>query len=332
MGLIERLKGGDEPGPEREDPDYWRIGFMPWNGDGGFRSLGDEWDKLAEPVDRETFEWNTGDLEGGKYRLMAINETKMRRPEDFGVKGWTMEVGEPDDSKKSGEQDQLERKVDHLLAQVQESDDDGSGILDKDPDAILKAWTLQNPELMYRYADQIIPAAWGATAPGGGIGYAEFDKNPLGALLFDAYNNPEKVRKAGENLGAGFGAGLDGFFTGMDDPAAVAADDDPEPDDVDDDEEWQPRRSSDEVNLDLTAPDEDFEDLVESFDSRQAAEESDETAGEGESPPEPPESDDGDQGGAGGPGDDDTPADAAGDREGDDAAGGDPTSIAEALE
>lgn len=332
MGLIERLTGDDDQPEEREGPDWWRIGFMPWNADGGFRSLGDEWDKLAEPVDRETFEWNVGELEGGKYRLMAIEDTKMRRPEDYGVKSWTMEVGEPDDSKQRSDKEDLERKIDHLLAQQQQDDEPSNGLMDKDPDAILKAFTLQNPDLLMRYADQIIPAAWGATSPGGGIGYEQFDANPLGALLFDAYNNPEKVRKAGENLGAGFGAGLDGFFTGMDDPAAVAeADDDGEADD-EEDEGWQPRRSSGEASLDLSEPDEEFEELVESFEGRREADSEAETDAEDDSPPEAPEDDDADDSTPEDDVSDDVPEESDDVEEDDAAAGDDPASIAEALE
>lgn len=245
MGVFDKWR--QESSRERGDPDYWRIGFMPWGGDGGFRSLGDEWDKLEEPVDRETFEWNTGDLEGGKYRLMAIHGTRMRRPEDFGVKGWTMEVGEADGDAGGRTDDELERKVDALLAQAGGNGEERP----EDPEALIKWMTLQNPAMMERYADIVVPAAWGVSSPGGGLGFDDFEKNPLGALMYDAYNNPEKLRKAGENVGAGFGAGLDGFFRGMDEPGAIGAGDvDQEP--VEDDAEgWTPRRSSDAVAVDL---------------------------------------------------------------------------------
>lgn len=293
MGFRDRVLGPLDDGGE-EAPDYWRIAYMEWNGDGGFQALSDEWDKLDDPPDRETFEWNTGRLEDGRYKLMAIKEGRMRRPDDFGVKGWVMDVGEPDDAPR--ERDDLERKVDLLLAQ-QDQDDDDELEMPADPEALIQWMTLQDPRLLERYGDAIIPAAWGASAPGGGVGYSDFEDNPLGAILFDAYNNPEKLRKAGENIGAGFGSGLDGFFRGMEEPESIGPPDDGADQDAGEDVDDEPREFGAGATMSLEELREgpeggpSFDDFVR---ARQGAEEApSEPAAEPEpeTPPEAPDDD-----------------------------------------
>lgn len=257
MGLLDRFDRDGGNGNQMPDPDElkgWSVRFSPAGGKGGWASV-EGWDLLGEPPTRTEFEINTGDLDAGRYRLFWVQKDTERLqvpPENV---GWSLKV---EGDKKRTDDPDLEQKVDMLLARLESDRQEAAAdeqMPDLSPKELMQWMTLQNPEMANRYPDFVMQSAWDLQGSGSGLGFDDFEKNPFGALFYDAYNHPEKVRKAGENLGAGFGAGLDGFFRGMDEPEAIGPDDTDEADDVDEAEaeEFQPRRTSEEAAIDMEA-------------------------------------------------------------------------------
>jgi hypothetical protein len=245
FGGLSGLGGGDDDGP-----DYWAVRRMAWNSDGGFREFSDEWAKLDEPVDRETFEWNTGELEPGRYRLMAIKDTKVRRPDDFDVKGWTIEIGDPDASR--SDDDPLEQKVDMLLAQQnQGGPSPGNGEvplmeLVNDPADLFVLMGAFNENFVGTFGEQAALKQLGLIGDNE-LGFDDYKDNPIGAFFFDSYKEPQQLRELGQNLGAGGSAFFDGLMAGYGDPESILADDieeaEREADAPPDPEEFEPRES-----------------------------------------------------------------------------------------
>lgn len=299
MGLIDSIRGvGDHPDHDDAERNLkcWTVRHSPTEGKGGWASV-DGWEELATPPSKTEFELNTTELDPGVYRLFWVeaDTERIQVPDDD--EAWKHVV---EGDQEADDRDDLEAKVDQLLAQQaaeSQEREEAAARPPGEPEDVVKWQTLNNPQLMERYADLVVPAAWGITEPGGGLGFDQFEKNPLGALMYDAYNNPEKVRKAGENLGAGFGAGLDGFFRGMEEPDTIA-DDGAAADDVDEDEpeEFRPTISSEDAAIDMDELADykpDFEDFVRAQEGPQAdAGGTDEAAAPDEGEPSTEPSDD----------------------------------------
>lgn len=301
MGVLDGLPG--RAGDDDEGPDYWAVRRMEWNSDGGFREFSDEWAQLDEPVDRETFEWNTGELEPGRYRLMAIKDTKVRRPDDFDVKGWTIEVGDPDASRSGGD-DPLEQKVDMLLAQQEQRPAGESNgevplmELVNEPADLFVLMGAFNENFVGTFGEQAALKQLGLVG-GNELGFDDYKDNPVGAFFFDSYKEPQQLRELGQNLGAGGSAFFDGLLAGYGDPESILGDDieqaEREAEEAADPEDFEPRTADsgpttlEDLGVDRPDPSDVAQALSESSGNGMAAQfgnEDNETNNAGGGPPE----------------------------------------------
>lgn len=223
MALLNRLfdNRGSEPETNESDIDYWCVRRMPFDGNGGFRSL-DEWDEMDEPIDRQTFEWNHPDPDPGRYRLFAVQDSRYARPpEDV---RWKWDVGDPSDStdRSAATSDEVDSELAALREEVRDLKDSRHPP-DADPEVIqarirakVMELALQNPHFMRVHGEKVALAAFDAlsqqrTRPD----YEEFEDAPIGATFYTLcrtmIEEPHKFRELGENLGAG----VEGFFDGM---------------------------------------------------------------------------------------------------------------------
>ena len=210
MGLLDRF--GSDPDDDTDDePDFYRV--VKKTPKGGWKAV-DGFDEMADPVDKDTFEYNASPLEPGEYRLFEVVDNLNRQPTS-GV-GWTLEIdGDTSTDDGSDEIARLERKIDRLT-------ESGGGEQPEDPQeaverqkASLQLAALQSEDFLKRYGDQIIMSMFDSGGGGGGgsdaaIGYDDWQENPIGASLFETMNmvreEPEQIERLGEAMGRGIGA------------------------------------------------------------------------------------------------------------------------------
>lgn len=256
MGLF---SSPDRPphGLSEEELALWtgfRVSHQPPNG-GGWIPV-EEFDKLEEPIAKDEFLYNTGELEPGKYRIYAIRKGMNKKPSDhplYEAEGWTHEVEAPNEEA-DAEIRRLERKLD-MLMDAQSGPSAEEEMLMSDPDTLdkqlavrMKMAALNSEEFMRRHGEQVMLSmfATGATAPKrDSPGYQDYQESPIGAAMYETFsaamNEPEKLERVGQAIGGGLGRFMAGASTGIaDSPAASPAQPAP-PADPTEDPEFTPR-------------------------------------------------------------------------------------------
>lgn len=219
MGLLDSLTGGGSSDDEEEEEDWspgedgWMIAFS--DPDKGGWSPIDEFSNLDEPISRRQFEINTGTLDPGTYRIFATEaretgaDLKRTAPDEVGWK-LTVERDEPEpDDDEDDEIDQLERKLDRLRSELA---DDGDS-MPQDPEMMLEQaqaqlaiQALNSEEFIKAYGDKIALSAFGGLNDGGmSVDFDTFEDNPVGATMYQAMENPEKMGDIGGALGKAAG-------------------------------------------------------------------------------------------------------------------------------
>lgn len=208
MNLLDRLLGrDDDPAGSDDEPDAWTVRWYPAEGRGGWQ-LVDGYERLERPIDRETFQWNNpeADLDPGRYRLFALDGTRLERAADDIGWGWRVEADEAD-----ARRDDQHRQIMELLDDIEEileTDETGRDVPD-DPEELLKWRLLHDEDFLHLFGDDIALDAWDIRQPRkGGLGFDEFRKSPWGALIYDITHNPEQFQAVMFNVGAGLGKAL----------------------------------------------------------------------------------------------------------------------------
>lgn len=256
MGLLDRF-GSDPDEDEDDGPDFYRV--VRKTPKGGWKAV-DGFDEMAEPVDKDTFEYNASPLDPGEYRLFEVVDNLNRQPQS-GV-GWTLQIdGETKDREQDDEIGRLERKIDRLAeSDTQDTPDDPQDAVERQK-ASLQLAALQSEDFLKRYGDQIILSMFDSDGGGGGsdstqIGYDDWQENPIGASLFETMHmvkdEPEQVERLGEAIGRGVGSfvgsAADGYAGGdqsLADARAAAEEDAPEPEDSQETDTDTPARDLD---------------------------------------------------------------------------------------
>ena len=223
MGLFSSLRDGDDA-PDDETPDAYRV--MKTTPKGGWKPV-EGFDDMNEPIAKDTFEYNASPLDPGNYRLFAVQDNLNQQPPD-GV-GWTLEVeGTARDDDQDGEIAEIKREIRALRDDnTQQEPTDPQEAVERQK-ASLQLAALQSEDFLKRYGDKIILSMFdgdgGGDSGGGGesIGYEDWQKNPVGASLFETMNmvreEPEQIERLGEAIGRGVGtfvgSAADGYADG----------------------------------------------------------------------------------------------------------------------
>jgi len=219
MGLFDRFTGDDDDGKDRDELDGYLICWS--DPESGGWSPVDGWDDLNEPVDRENFRINEGDLDAGTYRLFGRTDHNgsyrlQKVPQHI---GWKLEVGAGDED--GDTDDQVKRQIERLerkLEQERRSDPDEKNL---DPEEALKQvqsqlalQMVQQPAFIEQYGAEIALDAFGASPGRGGgemsVDFDTFDSHPFAASLYEAMDNPDKMGQLGTAVGEAMGSFVDG--------------------------------------------------------------------------------------------------------------------------
>jgi len=223
MGWFDSLTGGGDD-LEDDGPDAYRV--VRKTKKGGWKPV-DGFDEMDEPIDKGTFEYNAAPLDPGEYRLFAIDGNLQTQPPE-GV-GWVLQVeGERDTDTGGDEIRRLEQKIDRLQESgEQEAPADPKEAVERQK-ANLQLAALQSDDFLKRYGDQIILSMFDGDGSGGGsdsaIGYEDWQKNPMGASLYETMHmvreEPEQIERLGEAIGRGVGTFVGSAADGYADPDA----------------------------------------------------------------------------------------------------------------
>lgn len=218
MGLFDRFTNGDDEDEEDDEPviDHYAVCHSSPRTNGGWEVV-DEFGDLDEPIDFETFEFNyPGTLEGGRYRLFAVDTKGIRRSPSDGF-DWKEKIEgdmpQPRDTDPARAAEEAARRA------VEEAQDQGPEI--EDPDRLeevqrakLRGMALSNPEFAARYEEHIANWMFDTSADEEEVGVEDWDERPLAATLAKATDDPETFGALGENLGTAAGSFMDGFYAG----------------------------------------------------------------------------------------------------------------------
>ena len=222
MGLLGRFTGGGDDDPSGDGPDSYRISHM--TDKGGWEPV-DGYDDMAEPIDKQTFEYNAAPLEPGEYRLFAVKSGMNRQPPE-GV-GWTLSVEGDDRGPDQAADDELRRELQALRAEMQENSgstaEDIQEMLEKQKAAV-GMQMLQNEEFVRRYGDKLALSLLDVDDGSGGSGvemedFETFKDNPISATAYQlastAAEDPEAVEQLSQSVGNSLGSFLGGAAGGM---------------------------------------------------------------------------------------------------------------------
>lgn len=226
MGLFDRFTNDtddDEPYP---GVDHFMIAYM--TDKGGWKPV-DGFNELAEPVDRQTFEYNNEPLEHGRYRLFAIKDNLKTEPPE-GV-GWTLNREDEikdSSSSSSDTDDELKAELRQLRNEVKEAKQSDSGEdasieerLEKQK-AALALQMFENPAFLAKHGDDVALDVAGIDPGGSGSGaelmdFEDFEDRPLAAAAYQIASltteEPEQVERISQSLGNSLGS----FFSGATD-------------------------------------------------------------------------------------------------------------------
>lgn len=221
MGLLDRLTGGGDDDPDDDGPDSYRISHM--TDKGGWEPV-DGYDDMAEPIDKQTFEYNAAPLESGEYRLFAVKSGMNRQPPE-GV-GWTLSVeGDDRTDTTTDSKSELRRELQALRAEVADDGNDSDDIqqMIEKQKAAVGLQMLQNPEFIKRYGDKLALSIMGVDDgdSGGGVEMEDFETfkdNPISATAYQiastAADDPEAVEQLSQTMGNTLGSFLGGAASG----------------------------------------------------------------------------------------------------------------------
>lgn len=217
MSLRDRIFSNESSRNEGapDDIDYWTVRWMPWDSDGGYRSL-DDWKEMDDHIDRQAFEWNVENPDPGRYRLFAVKDKRfVRPPDEF---RWKWEVGGPSDSPERSATTTDHEQVEESLGALQEKLEEIEGSIDEaaeNPERIqaqIRARVLeiavQNEHFMARHGDKLALAAMDAYDPRRHEPeYEDWKEDPMAATFFTITRmlkeDPESMKSIGANLGLG---------------------------------------------------------------------------------------------------------------------------------
>jgi hypothetical protein len=217
MDLPTLRPGAKDPIGERE-ADHWTVRHQPPTGGAGWRDV-EGWEELEEPVDRQTFEWNEPDPQPGRYQLFAVKDKKLRRPAEDVRWSWIVE----DDATDTQDVDPdmiADRAADRVLAALQSDGDLAPEERVARQKAVIQLALLNNEEFVAKHGEAIALSEFDVNQ-GDGLEFSEYEKNPVGAFLYDTYKDPQQMRELGSNLGAGGGAFFEGLVSGIENPESV---------------------------------------------------------------------------------------------------------------
>ena len=227
MGLFDSLTGGDS-GPEDDGPDAYRV--VRKTDKGGWKPV-EEFDRMDEPIDKGTFEYNAAPLQPGEYRLFAIEGNLQRQPPEG--QGWVLQIeGEQRDDEQDDQIRKLERKIDRMASsETQQEPQDPQELVEKQK-ASLQLAALQSEDFLRKYGDEIVlgmfDAGPGGNDDGSAIGFEDWQENPVGSTLYETLNmvreDPQQVEALGQAIGRGVGTFVGSAADGMADTDGSLAD------------------------------------------------------------------------------------------------------------
>lgn len=231
MGLRDRLfgGGGDDPpgggggGDGGWTHDHYEVKHFPAEGNKGWQQV--EVGGQAEwgyPITEREFRANMPELEPGKYRLWSVDTNNIHHPPKEEDEGWVISVEDdtPSRAESSGERAtrRVEQKIDQLEARLEEQNG-----MPHDPEkmteyarAQIAMGALNSPEFLNRYGAEIAMGVLGGSKDKGEMGFDEWSDSPIGATIFQAINDPQKVEQLGEAAGKAGSSFMGGFMTQMD--------------------------------------------------------------------------------------------------------------------
>ena len=218
MGLLDRFDRSDDDTGD-DTPDAYRV--VKKTPKGGWKAV-DGFDDMADPVDKDTFEYNAAPLDPGEYRLFEVVDNLNRQPS--GGVGWTLQIdGDTDDSDRD---DQIESLKSEIRALRNDSETGGQADpqeLVEQQKANLQLAALQSEDFIRKYGDELVLSMFGGAGSDGGgsdsaIGYDDWQENPVGASLYETMNmmreDPDQVERLGEAIGRGVGTFVGGAADG----------------------------------------------------------------------------------------------------------------------
>jgi hypothetical protein len=154
MVLRELLFGSDD----RNEIDHYRVSHQQ-NGS-GWQPL-DGYDKLDEPITKQTFEYNEESLDPGQYKLFAVKDHLHTQMPD-GV-GWKLTVEDDTANEASPKEEQI-RELEEIVEQYkqdQQSTDDTEQLIERTKQT-MALQLLQNPIFLQEHGDRIALSMLGA--------------------------------------------------------------------------------------------------------------------------------------------------------------------------